>query len=146
MKNEKTKDSILMVIWQNFWHIWTNILEIYFRVQKKYWMKICNSLATVKSFISLLEKITKKILHEIDTISGKIALKCKGWLLHCLQLTVSKRERIMQTLSLFVHLKLSANLFNMFTPKKMCTKFLLCMSVKNVNKNSAVDLWIKWYT
>ena len=43
---------------------------------------IYNSLATVKSFISLLGKIIKKILHEIDPISGEITLKCKGYLLH----------------------------------------------------------------
>ena len=96
-----------MVIWLNSWNIWTIILEIYFRAQKKYWMKIIiyNSLATVKSFISLLGKIIKKILHEIDPISGEITLKCKGCLLHCpqnwsltsppgdLQLRVPKRER-----------------------------------------------------
>ena len=46
---------------------------------------IYNSLATVKSFISLLEKIIKKIPHEIDPISGEITLKCKGCLLHCPQ-------------------------------------------------------------
>ena len=46
---------------------------------------IYNSLATVKSFISLLGKIIKKILHEIDPISGEITLKCKGCLLHCPQ-------------------------------------------------------------
>ena len=44
---------------------------------------IYNSLATVKSFISLLGKIIKKIPHEIDPISGEIALKYKGCLLHC---------------------------------------------------------------
>ena len=44
---------------------------------------IYNSLATVKSFISLLGKSFKKILHEIDPISGEITLKCKGCLLHC---------------------------------------------------------------
>ena len=43
---------------------------------------IYNSLATVKSFISLLGKIIKKIPHEIDPISGEIILKCKGCLLH----------------------------------------------------------------
>ena len=46
---------------------------------------IYNSLVTVKSFISLLGKIIRKIVHEIDPISGEIALKCKGCLLHCLQ-------------------------------------------------------------
>ena len=46
---------------------------------------IYNSLATVKSFICLLGKILKKILHEIDPISGEITLKCKGCLLHCPQ-------------------------------------------------------------
>ena len=46
---------------------------------------IYNSLATVKSFISLLGKIIKKIPHEIDPISGEIILKCKGCLLHCPQ-------------------------------------------------------------
>ena len=46
---------------------------------------IYNSLATVKSFISLLGKIIFKILHEIDPISGEITLKCKGCLLHCPQ-------------------------------------------------------------
>ena len=46
---------------------------------------IYNSLATVKSFISLLGKIIKKIPHEIDPISGEITLKCKGCLLHCPQ-------------------------------------------------------------
>ena len=46
---------------------------------------IYNSLATVKSFISLLGKIIKKILHEIDPISSEITLKCKGCLLHCPQ-------------------------------------------------------------
>ena len=46
---------------------------------------IYNSLATVKSFISLLGKIIKKILHEIDPISGEITLTCKGCLLHCPQ-------------------------------------------------------------
>ena len=44
---------------------------------------IYNSLATVKSFISLLGQIIKKIPHEIDPISGEITLKCKGCLLHC---------------------------------------------------------------
>ena len=38
---------------------------------------IYNSLATVKSFISLLGKIIKKIPHEIDPISSEITLKCK---------------------------------------------------------------------
>ena len=46
---------------------------------------IYNSLATVKSFISLLGKIIKKILHKIDPISGKITPKCKRCLLHCPQ-------------------------------------------------------------
>ena len=46
---------------------------------------IYNSLATVKSFISLLGKIIKKILHKKDPISGEITLKCKGCLLHCPQ-------------------------------------------------------------
>ena len=46
---------------------------------------IYNSLATVKSFISLLGKIIKNILHEIDPISSEITLKCKGCLLHCPQ-------------------------------------------------------------
>ena len=44
---------------------------------------IYNSLATVKSFISLLGKIILKIWHEIDPIFGEITLKCKGCLLHC---------------------------------------------------------------
>ena len=46
---------------------------------------IYNSLANVKSFISLLGKIIKKIPHEIDPISSEITLKCKGCLLHCPQ-------------------------------------------------------------
>ena len=46
---------------------------------------IYNSLATVKYFISSLGKIIKKILHEIDPISGEITLKCKGCFLHCPQ-------------------------------------------------------------
>ena len=46
---------------------------------------IYNSLATVKSFISLVGKIIKKLLHKIDPISGEIILKCKGCLLHCPQ-------------------------------------------------------------
>ena len=46
---------------------------------------IYNSLATVKSFISLLRKIIFKIWHEIDPISSEITLKCKGCLLHCPQ-------------------------------------------------------------
>ena len=46
---------------------------------------IYNSLETVKSFISLLEKIIKNIPDEIDPISGEITLKCKGCLLHCPQ-------------------------------------------------------------
>ena len=46
---------------------------------------IYNSLATVKSFICLLGKIIKNILHKIDPISGEITLKCKGCLLHCPQ-------------------------------------------------------------
>ena len=46
---------------------------------------IYNSLATVKSFISLLGKIIKNILHEIDPISSEITLKCKGCILHCPQ-------------------------------------------------------------
>ena len=46
---------------------------------------IYNSLATVKSFISLLGKIIKNVPHEIDPISSKITLKCKGCLLHCPQ-------------------------------------------------------------
>ena len=46
---------------------------------------IYNSLATVKSFISLLGKIIFKISHEIDPISGENTLKCKGCILHCPQ-------------------------------------------------------------
>ena len=46
---------------------------------------IYNSLATVKSFISLLGKIIKKFPHKIYPISGEITLKCKGCLLHCPQ-------------------------------------------------------------
>ena len=46
---------------------------------------IYNSLATVNSFISLLGKIIKKVLQEIDPIAGEITLKCKGCLLHCPQ-------------------------------------------------------------
>ena len=46
---------------------------------------IYNSLATVKSFISLLGKIIQKIPHEIDPISGENTLKCKECLLHCPQ-------------------------------------------------------------
>ena len=46
---------------------------------------IYHSLATVKSFISLLGKIIKNILHEIDPISSEITLKWKGCLLHCAQ-------------------------------------------------------------
>ena len=46
---------------------------------------IYNSLTTVKSFISLLGKIIKKIPHEIDPISSEITLKCKGCLVHCPQ-------------------------------------------------------------
>ena len=38
---------------------------------------IYNSLATVKSFISLLGKIIRKIPHEIDPISSKITLNAK---------------------------------------------------------------------
>ena len=44
---------------------------------------IHNSFATVQSFIPLLGKIIKRILHEKDPISGEITLKCKGCLLHC---------------------------------------------------------------
>ena len=88
---------------------------------------IYNSLATVKSFISLLGKIIKKILHEIDPISCEITLKCKGCLLHCPQnwsLTsppgrpiansIKKKKQIMQTL--FVHVKLF-----------LANPFLLCI-------------------
>ena len=39
---------------------------------------IYTSLATVKSFISLLGKIIKKIPHKIDPISGEITLKMQG--------------------------------------------------------------------
>ena len=46
---------------------------------------IYNNLANVKSFISLLGKIIKKVLHKIDPISSEITLKCKGCLLHCSQ-------------------------------------------------------------
>ena len=46
---------------------------------------IYNSLATVKSFTSLLGKIIKKILHKIDPIFSEITLKCKRCLLHCPQ-------------------------------------------------------------
>ena len=46
---------------------------------------IYNSLATVKSFVSLMGKIILKILHEINPISGEITLKCKECLLHCPQ-------------------------------------------------------------
>ena len=46
---------------------------------------IYNSLATVKSFISLLGKIIKNIPHEIDPIPSEITLKCKGCLLYCPQ-------------------------------------------------------------
>ena len=46
---------------------------------------IYNSLATVKSFISLLGKIIKKIPHKTDPISGEITLKREGCLLHCPQ-------------------------------------------------------------
>ena len=95
---------------------------------------IYNSLATVKSFISLLGKIILKIPHEIDPISGEITLKFKGCLLHCPQnwsLTsppgqptangIKKKKKIMQTL--FVHMKLLANLFLLcIYQRKMCTK------------------------
>ena len=75
---------------------------------------IYNILATVKSFISLLGKIIKKIPHEIDPISDEITLKCKGCLLHCPKnwsLTppagrptansIKKKKKIMQTLCTF---------------------------------------------
>ena len=95
---------------------------------------IYNSLETVKSFISLLEKIILKILHEIDPISSEITLKCKGCLLDCPQnwsltsppgqLTansIKKKKKIMQTL--FVHMKLLVNLFLLcIYQRKMCTK------------------------
>ena len=115
---------------------------------------IYNSLATVKSFISLLGKIIKKILHEIDPISSEITLKCKGCLLHCPQnwsltsppgrLTansIKKKKKIMQTL--FVHMKpFSKSLFIMHIPKKNVYKNLLCIhsTVENLYKNSAVEM------
>ena len=97
---------------------------------------IYNSLATVKSFISLLGKIIKKILHEIDPISGEVTLKCKGCLLHCPQnwsLTSPpgqptansiKKKKKMQTL--FVHMKLLANLFLLCIYQRKCVqKFIV---------------------
>ena len=101
---------------------------------------IYNSLATVKSFISLLGKIIKKILHKIDPISGEITLKCKGCHLHCPQnwsltsppgrptansIKKKKEKKIMQTL--FVHVKLfSKSLFINHIPKKKCVqKFIV---------------------
>ena len=98
---------------------------------------IYNSLATVKSFISLLGKI---ILHEIDPISSEITLKCKGCLLHCPQnwsLTsppgqptansFKKNKIIVQTL--FVHVKLLANLLCIYQ-RKMCTKIYCLYTVQ----------------
>ena len=115
---------------------------------------IYSSLATVKSFISLLGKIIKKIPHEIDPIFGEITLKCKGCLLHCPQnwsltsppgrLTansIKKKQKIMETL--FVHMKLfSKSLFIMYIPKKNVYKNLLCIhsTVENLYKNSAVEM------
>ena len=102
---------------------------------------IYNSLATVKSFISLLGKIIKKIPHEIDPISGEITLKCKGCLLHYPQnwsLTTLpgqptansiKKKKKMQTL--FVHMKLLSNLFLLcIYQRKMCTKIYFVYTVQ----------------
>ena len=109
-------------------------------------------MATVKSFISLLGKIIKKIPHEMDPISGEITLKCKGCLLHCPQnwsLTsppgrptvnsIKKKKKIMQTLCTYE--TFSKSLFSMHIPKKNVYKNLLCIhsTVKNLYKNSAVD-------
>ena len=88
LENEEeveNKDSTLMVIWLNSWNIWTIILKSTKEVLDENLPIIYNSLATVKSFISLLGKIIKKISHKIDPISGEITLKCKGCLLHCPQ-------------------------------------------------------------
>ena len=100
-----------------------------------------NSLATVKSFISLLGKIIKKILHKIDPISSEITLKCKGCLLHCpknwsltsppgrLTANSIKKKKIMQTL--FVHMKLLANLFLLcIYQRNMCTKIYCVYTVQ----------------
>ena len=113
---------------------------------------IYNSLATVKSFISLLGKIIKKILHEIDPISSEIILKCKGCLLHCPQnwsltsppgqLTansIKKKKNNANTICTYE--TLSKSLFIMHIPKKNVYKNLLCIhsTVENLYKNSAVD-------
>ena len=113
---------------------------------------IYNSLATVKSFVSLLGKIIFKIPHKIDPISGEITLKCKGCLLHCPQncsltsppgqLTansIKKKKNNANTICTYE--TFSKSLFIMHIPKKNVYKNLLCIhsTVENLYKNSAVD-------
>ena len=139
-KEEKTKDSTLMVIWQNS----------------------SNSLATVKSFISLLGKIFLKVPHEIYPISGEITLKCKGCLLHYPQNwdvtslpgllaadSIKKKRNNVKTIIICTFVTFSKSLFYcVHTEEKCVQKFLLCTysMIENVYKNSAVDLWIECYT
>ena len=113
---------------------------------------IYNSLATVKSFISLLGKIIFKILHKIDPISSEITLKCKGCFLHCPQnwsLTSppgqptanSFKNKKNNTNTICTYETFSKSLFIMHIPKKNVYKHLLCIrsTVENLYKNSAVD-------
>ena len=100
---------------------------------------IYNSLVTVKSFISLLGKMIKKILHKIDPISGEITLKCKGCLLHCPQNwnvtslpgqpqsdSTKKKKKSCKNYHYLYVLKLSANLFSLYMyQRKMCTKIFI---------------------
>ena len=114
---------------------------------------IYNSLATVKSFISLLGKIIKKNPHKIDPISSEITLKCKGCLLHCPQnwsltsppgqLTANsiKKKNNNNANTICTCETFSKSLFIVHIPKKNVYKNFLCIhsTVENLYKNSAVD-------
>ena len=100
---------------------------------------IYNSLATVKSFISLLGKIIKKILHKIDPISSEITLKCKGCLLHCSQnwsLTSppgrptanSIKKKKNNVNAIFVHVKLFSKISLLcIYQRKNCVQKMYCV-------------------
>ena len=100
---------------------------------------IYNSLATVKSFISLLGKIIKKILHKIDPSSGEITLNCKGCLLHCPQnwsLTSppgrptanSIKKKKNNVNAIFVHVKLFSKISLLcIYRRKNCVQKIYCV-------------------
>ena len=89
---------------------------------------IYNSLATVKSFISLLGKIIKRILQGMPfTLSPKLEPNITTRVTGSQQ--YQKEKEIMQTL--FVHMKLLANLFLLcIYQRKMCTKIYCVYTVQ----------------